>query len=173
MFIEPCVSKQVIQLGGIIVSLDGAFALLGSSPFHFWAGRLGVSGPASFAVPVSSAVLAVTAGGFAGNRTNSRMAGVRIGTTRRHLASGVVRLVRGDSQLVTVIVLAQIHVVAVCIAAHRLTGTVTRFRIRRPPVTQTRDRTYFQATWPHGTLHHEERHVVAGMFLVHFTTTTQ
>lgn len=120
---KSCVSKQVIQLGSIVVVLGSALALLGSGSLGLGAGRLGVSRSATL-VPVSPAALVVAARGLAGDRADGGMAGVGVGAAGGDLAASVVRLVRGDPQLIAVVVLAaaEIQVVAVRVAAHGQPG---------------------------------------------------
>lgn len=117
---KSCVSKQIIQLGGVVVVLGSALALLGPGPLRLGARRLGVPGPAALAPVVPPAALVVAARGLAGDRADGGVAGVGVGAAGGHLAAGVVRLVRGDPQLVAVVVLAaaEIQVVAVRVAAH-------------------------------------------------------
>lgn len=119
VLIEPCVSKQVIQLGSVVIALGSALAFLGPRSLRLGTGGLGVSGSTSL-TPVPPAALIVAARGLAGDRADGGMAGVGVGTAGGDLAAGVVSLVRGDPQLVAVVVLAaaEIQVVAVRVAAH-------------------------------------------------------
>lgn len=120
---EPCISKQVIQLGAIVVALGSALALLGPGMLRLRTGRLGVPGSTSL-TPRSPAALVVAARGLAGDRADGRVAGVGVGAAGGDLAAGVVRLVRGDAQLVAVVVLAaaEIQVITVRVAAHGQPG---------------------------------------------------